>query len=133
MGRKLMKKIIVFTVLSILSLFLPATLKPNSETFKLEPINYIEILTFKPVSLCLILLSILVVVLSYTTFKNYQKLALGFLAGTYLQFVLSYINWTYLGKTFFRVYLYGFWVQTAFSMIVLILLYQASQTEKSLQ
>ncbi|GAB2023202.1 hypothetical protein RyT2_22760 [Pseudolactococcus yaeyamensis] len=126
-----MKKIIILSLLTFFSLFLPATLKPNPETFQLESVNYLAILAANPASLCLISLAIFTVILSHTTSKSYRKLALGFLIGTYLQFILSYLNWDYLGTHFFNVYLYGFWIQFALSLLIFILLYQASQINRT--
>ena len=108
--------------LSFLSLFLPATLKPNPQTFQLDNVNFFEIIKAQLPAISFIVIAILFVLLAYFKVKQLINLSLGILFGAYLQFILTYINWTYLDNYFFGVYLYGFWLHISFTIISFIIL-----------
>ena len=108
--------------LSFLSLFLPATLKPNPQTFQLDNVNFFEIIKSQLPAISFIVIAILFVLLAYFKVKQLINLSLGILFGAYLQFILTYINWTYLDNYFFGVYLYGFWLHISFTIISFIIL-----------
>lgn len=125
MGELVKKNSILYVLifLNFVSLFLPATLKPNSQTFQLDEVNFFEIITTNFSSFLLIFISILIIVLSCFYFKNLTKFFYGILIGSYFQFIISYINWSYLGNSFFSVYLYGFWISFILSIVTFILLF----------
>lgn len=108
--------------LSFLSLFLPATLKPNPQTFQLDNVNFFEIIKAQLPATAFIVIAILFVLLAYFKVKQLINLSLGILFGAYLQFILTYINWTYLDNYFFSVYLYGFWLHISFTMLTFVIL-----------
>ena len=108
--------------LSFLSLFLPATLKPNPQTFQLDNVNFFEIIKAQLPAISFIVIAILFVLLAYFKVKQLINLSLGILFGAYLQFILTYINWTYLDNYFFGVYLYGFWLHISFTIITFVIL-----------
>ena len=108
--------------LSFLSLFLPATLKPNPQTFQLDNVNFFEIIKAQLPAISFIVIAILFVLLAYFKVKQLINLSLGILFGAYLQFILTYINWTYLDNYFFGVYLYGFWLHISFTILTFVIL-----------
>ena len=108
--------------LSFLSLFLPATLKPNPQTFQLDNVNFFEIIKSQLPAISFIVIAILFVLLAYFKVKQLINLSLGILFGAYLQFILTYINWTYLDNDFFGVYLYGFWLHISFTILTFVIL-----------
>lgn len=118
------KQLIIYILLclSFVSLFLPATLKPNPETFQLDKVNFFEIIKAQLPATSFIILAILFVLLAYFKFKQLLSLSLGILFGAYLQFILAYINWSYLSNHFFSVYLYGFWLHISLTIITFIIL-----------
>lgn len=124
MGRIMKNKLLLYILLllDIISLFLPATLKPNPQTFQLDKINFWAIITENFSSFLLIVISVLLVFISYFWFKNVFNISFGILIGTYLQFILGYIKLSYIGKSFFSVYLYGFWLQFVLTIIIFILI-----------
>lgn len=128
-----MKKQLIFYILlclSILSLFLPATLKPNPETFQLDKVNFFAIIYARIPSVILICLAIILVLFTYLKVKQHLTLAIGILIGTYLQFIITYINWTYLGNHFFNIYLYGFWFQLIFTGAIFIWLLNYNKSSR---
>ena len=108
--------------LSFLSLFLPATLKPNPQTFQLDNVNFFEIIKAQLPAISFIVIAILFVLLAYVKVRQLINLSLGILFGAYLQFILTYINWTYLDNNFFDVYLYGFWLHISFTILTFAIL-----------
>ncbi|HCN74052.1 hypothetical protein ACWN83_03030 [Pseudolactococcus plantarum] len=120
-----MKKYLLLYIclsLSFLSLFLPATLKPNPQTFQLDNVNFFEIIKSQLPAISFIVIAILFVLLAYFKVKQLINLSLGILFGAYLQFILTYINWTYLDNDFFGVYLYGFWLHISFTILTFVIL-----------
>lgn len=120
-----MKKYLLLYIclsLSFLSLFLPATLKPNPQTFHLDNVNFFEIIKSQLPAISFIVLAISFVLLAYFKVKQLINLSLGILFGAYLQFILTYINWTYLDNDFFSVYLYGFWLHISFTILTFVIL-----------
>lgn len=120
-----MKKYLLLYIclsLSFLSLFLPATLKPNPQTFQLDNVNFFEIIKAQLPAISFIVIAILFVLLAYFKVKQLINLSLGILFGAYLQFILTYINWTYLDNDFFGVYLYGFWLHISFTILTFVIL-----------
>lgn len=118
------KKTLLFglSLLSCLSLFLPATLAPNTQTFQLDKISFFKLLIMKPNPSIFILCALLFVIMTLNWLSQLRILALGLLMGAYYQFILSYINWSYLGSQFFTIYLYGFWLQLILTTYIFILL-----------
>ena len=108
--------------LSFLSLFLPATLEPNPQTFQLDKVNFFTIINAQLPAISFVVIAILLVLLAYFKFKKFLSLSLGILVGAYLQFILTYINWSYLSDQFFSVYLYGFWLHISLTIITFIVL-----------
>ncbi len=111
-----------FSLLSCLSLFLPATLTPNNQTFQLDKISFFSLLMTRPNAAIFILCALLFVIVSFKWLSQSRVLALGLLMGAYYQFVLNYINWSYLGTQFFSIYLYGFWLQLILTTCIFIML-----------
>ena len=101
----MMKKTLLFglSLLSFLSLFLPATLKPNSQTFQLDKISFFDLLIARPNAAIFILCALLFAIVAFKWLSQSRVFALGLLMGAYYQFVLSYINWSYLGMQFFSI------------------------------
>ena len=112
----------VLSLLSFLSLFLPATLKPNSQTFQLDKISFFDLLITRPNTAIFILCALLFAVIAFKWLNQSRVFALGLMMGAYYQFILSYINWSYLGTQFFSIYLYGFWLQLILTTCIFILL-----------
>ncbi|MGX7047823.1 hypothetical protein RU86_GL001927 [Lactococcus piscium] len=118
------KKTLLFglSLLSFFSLFLPATLKPNSQTFQLDKISFFKILMTRPNAAIFILSALLFVIIAFNFLSQSRVLALGLLIGAYYQFIISYVNWSYLGNQFFSIYLYGFWLQLILTTCIFIVL-----------
>lgn len=127
------KKMLLFglSLLSFLSLFLPATLKPNSQTFQLDKISFFDLLIARANAAIFILCALLFAVIAFKWLNQSRVFALGLLIGAYYQFVLSYINWSYLGTQFFSIYLYGFWLQLILTTCIFILLGKQLRHKKS--
>ena len=127
------KKTLLFglSLLSFLSLFLPATLKPNSQTFQLDKISFFDLLIARPNAAIFILCALLFVIVAFNWLNQSRVFALGLLMGAYYQFILSYINWSYLGTQFFSIYLYGFWLQLILTTCIFILLGKQLRHKKS--
>ena len=127
------KKMLLFglSLLSFLSLFLPATLKPNSQTFQLDKISFFDLLIAKANAAIFILCALLFAVIAFKWLNQSRVFALGLLIGAYYQFVLSYINWSYLGTQFFSIYLYGFWLQLILTTCIFIMLGKQLRHKKS--
>ena len=127
------KKMLLFglSLLSFLSLFLPATLKPNSQTFQLDKISFFDLLIARPNAAIFILCALLFAVIAFKWLNKSRVFALGLLMGAYYQFILSYINWSYLGMQFFSIYLYGFWLQLILTTCIFILLGKQLRHKKS--
>lgn len=127
------KKMLLFglSLLSFLSLFLPATLKPNSQTFQLDKISFFDLLIARPNAAIFILCALLFAVIAFKWLNKSRVFALGLLMGAYYQFILSYINWSYLGTQFFSIYLYGFWLQLILTTCIFIMLGKQLRHKKS--
>lgn len=127
------KKTLLFglSLLSFLSLFLPATLKPNSQTFQLDKISFFDLLIARPNAAIFILCALLFAVIAFKWLNQSRVFALGLLMGAYYQFILSYINWSYLGTQFLSIYLYGFWLQLILTTCIFILLGKQLRHKKS--
>ena len=127
------KKTLLFSLslLSFLSLFLPATLKPNSQTFQLDKISFFDLLIARANAAIFILCALLFAVIAFKWLNQSRVFALGLLIGAYYQFVLSYINWSYLGTQFFSIYLYGFWLQLILTTCIFIMLGKQLRHKKS--
>ncbi|MCJ2002622.1 hypothetical protein [Pseudolactococcus carnosus] len=127
------KKMLLFglSLLSFLSLFLPATLKPNSQTFQLDKISFFDLLIARANAAIFILCALLFAVIAFKWLNQSRVFALGLLIGAYYQFVLSYINWSYLGTQFFSIYLYGFWLQLILTTCIFIMLGKQLRHKKS--
>ncbi|MCJ1996028.1 hypothetical protein GYN67_04955 [Lactococcus piscium] len=127
------KKTLLFSLslLSFLSLFLPATLKPNSQTLQLDKISFFDLLITRANAVLFILCALLFVVIAFNWLIQSRVFALGLSIGAYYQFVLSYINWSYLGTQFFSIYLYGFWLQLILTTCIFIMLGKQLRHKKS--